>query len=55
MRLMCEGYSQKEIAEKIGLKPYGVKSHVELIYRKLDVFNSMDAVMKIKELGLLRE
>jgi len=53
MRLMCEGYSRNEIAENMGLKPNGVKSHTELIYRKLDVLNYLDAVLKIKELKIL--
>ncbi|MCL2056087.1 MAG: LuxR C-terminal-related transcriptional regulator [Oscillospiraceae bacterium] len=53
MALMYEGYSRNEIAKKLGLKPSGVKSHAELIYRKLDVVSSVDAALKIKELGLL--
>ena|GEM_PF-2931080 len=53
MRLMCEGFSRNEIAEKMELKPNGVKSHVELIYRKLDVTNNVEAVLRIKELGVL--
>ena len=52
MRLMCEGFSRNEIAAKMGLKPNGVKSHTTLIYKKLDVSNSVDAVLKIKELSL---
>ena len=52
IRLMCEGCGRNEIADKMGLKPYGVKSHVNLIYKKLDVSNSVEAVLKIKELGL---
>jgi len=53
MRLMCEGCSRNEIAEKMSLKPNGVKSHIELIYKKLDVLNNLDAILKIKELNLL--
>ena len=53
MRLMCEGLSRKEIAEKTGLNPNGVKSHTTLIYKKLDVSGSLEAVIKIKELGIL--
>jgi len=55
MVLMCKGFSRKEIAEKMSLKPYGVKSHIELIYKKLDVFSSIDAITKINEMGLLKE
>jgi len=53
MSLMCEGCSRNEIAERMGLKPNGVVSHTTLIYRKLDVSNSVEAILKIKELGIL--
>ena len=53
MRLMCEGYSRNEIAKRMGLKPNGVVSHTTLIYKKLDVSSNIDAVLKIKDLGLL--
>ena len=53
MRLMCEGCSRNEIAKRMGLKPNGVISHTTLIYKKLDVSSSIDAVLKINELGLL--
>ncbi|MCL2663459.1 MAG: LuxR C-terminal-related transcriptional regulator [Oscillospiraceae bacterium] len=52
MHLMCEGFSRNEIATKMGLKPNGVKSHITLIYKKLDVSNSIDAVLKIKAMSL---
>jgi DNA-binding NarL/FixJ family response regulator len=52
MHLLCEGFSRNEIAQKMNLKPYTVKSHLELVYKKLDVANSVDAVLKIKEMGL---
>jgi LuxR family maltose regulon positive regulatory protein len=53
MRFMCEGLNRNEIAEKTGLKPNTVKSHTELIYKKLDVSNSVDAILKIKKLDVL--
>ena len=53
MRLICKGFSRNEIADKMGITPYGVKSHMKLIYKKLDVPGGVEAVMKIKELGLL--
>jgi LuxR family maltose regulon positive regulatory protein len=55
MRLLCEGFSRTEIAKKMGITPYGVKSHLGLIYKKLDVPGGVEAVMKIKELGLLNQ
>jgi LuxR family maltose regulon positive regulatory protein len=53
MRLLCDGLSRNEIADKMGITPYGVKSHLGLIYKKLDVPGGVEAVMKIKELGVL--
>ena len=52
---LCDGCSRNEIAENMGLKPYTIKSHIELIYRKLDVSNSVGAILKIMELGILDE
>jgi DNA-binding NarL/FixJ family response regulator len=53
MELLCGGESYKSIAEKMGIKFSTVRSHIELIYRKLDVPNETMAVMKINELGIL--
>ena len=53
MRLMCDGLSRNDIADKMGLKASSVKTHVELIYRKLDVSSNVEACLKIKELGVL--
>ena len=53
MRRLCEGMTHKQIAESMGIKPSAVKSHIILIYRKLDVSGAAEAVIKIKNLGLL--
>jgi LuxR family maltose regulon positive regulatory protein len=52
MGYMCEGLNRNDIAAQMQLKPYTVKSHIALIYKKLDVSNSVDAILKIKELTL---
>ncbi len=52
-QLMCEGYSYRQIAEKLGVAFSTVRSHIELIYRKLDVANMTDAVLKIRKLNIL--
>ncbi|MCL1807607.1 MAG: LuxR C-terminal-related transcriptional regulator [Oscillospiraceae bacterium] len=53
MRLLCDGLTRNEIAGRIGITPYGVRSHLKSIYKKLDVPGGVEAAMKIKELGLL--
>jgi DNA-binding CsgD family transcriptional regulator len=34
MGLLCEGMSRNEIADRMGISPYSVKSHLELIYKR---------------------
>ena len=53
MRLMCDGCNRNAIATQMGLKPDAVKSHIKAVYRKLDVTHQTDAIIKIKELGIL--
>ncbi len=53
--LMCEGYSYRKIAEKLGIKFSTVRSHIEAIYGKLDVSTMTEAVLEIRKLRLLDE
>lgn len=53
MRLLCQGHSYRQIAEELGIKFTTVRSHIELIYRKLDVSGEKEAVLKILEMGLI--
>jgi LuxR family maltose regulon positive regulatory protein len=55
MRFLCDGLTHKEMAEKIGLAPSTIKSHMNLIFKKLDVSNGVDAIMKVQEQNLLDE
>jgi LuxR family maltose regulon positive regulatory protein len=55
MQYLCEGLTQKEIGGKMGLKHSAIKSHMILIYKKLDVTNAVEAMLKIKDLGLLEK
>lgn len=55
MKLMCEGYSYRKIAEKMDIKFSTVRSHIELIYRKLDVSDMKEAILKIRRLHILDE
>jgi DNA-binding NarL/FixJ family response regulator len=51
---MCDGLTQREIGEKMGLKLTTIRSHMNLIYKKLDVSNKMDAMIKIREMSILK-
>jgi DNA-binding NarL/FixJ family response regulator len=53
IQLLCEGHNRKMIAQRMNISEYGVKAHLKLIYKKLDVSTSVDAVVKIKELNLV--
>jgi LuxR family maltose regulon positive regulatory protein len=53
MELLCRGCSYKEAAEKLGIKYSTVRSHIELIYKNLDVSDEKEAVLKIRSLHIL--
>ncbi|WP_130863220.1 LuxR C-terminal-related transcriptional regulator [Bacilliculturomica massiliensis] len=51
--LLSLGYRGTAIAERTGLSLSTVKSHLTAAYRKLEVNNAMDAVIRARELGLI--
>ena len=51
--LLSLGYRGTAIAELTGLSLSTVKSHLTAAYRKLEVNNAMDAVIRARELGLI--
>ena len=55
MKLMCDGYSYRKIAEELGIAFSTVRSHIELIYRKMDVSDMKEAVLKIHQLHILED
>lgn len=42
--LAAQGYSNKEIAKKLWLSYFTVRSHFEKIYRKLDIHSDRQAI-----------
>lgn len=53
VELLAQGYRPQQIAEVTGLKMPTVKTHLSLAYEKLGVNNSLDAVLRARELGLI--
>ncbi len=51
---LAAGLSNKEIAERLHVSPHTVKTHVARLYEKLDARRRTEAVLKARELGLLR-
>lgn len=50
---LASGYSNKEIARRLGVSPNTVKTHVARVYEKLGATRRTDAVRRARELGLL--
>lgn len=53
--LLAQGYSNKEIALRMGLAEITVKIHVSAIFRLLGVANRTQAVLAARQLGMLGE
>jgi DNA-binding NarL/FixJ family response regulator len=50
--LLCQGYSNKQICEKLFLTIGTVKNYVTSIYSKLGVSNRVAAILLLKKMGL---
>jgi len=55
MKLLCLGHSYEEMAQILQIKKSTLRSHLELIYSKLDVTNMLDAIARIEEMKLLKD
>jgi len=53
MNLLCQGKSYRETAEALGIKYSTLRSHIELIYKKLEAVNMEDAIKRINAMKLL--
>jgi LuxR family maltose regulon positive regulatory protein len=54
LELIAEGHSNKWMARQLGLGPETIKTHLKHIFAKLGVERRTQAVLRAKELGLLR-
>ncbi len=53
LRLISQGYSNREIASRIHLSEHTVKSHTQEIFRKLQVHNRVEAAIRAAKEGWL--
>jgi DNA-binding CsgD family transcriptional regulator len=54
LELLAAGRSNKEIASQLSVSPNTVKTHVAKLYSKLEVTRRTEAILKARELGMLR-
>ena len=53
LRLLADGLSRKEIADRLGIGLTTVVTHINRLYEKLDVPNAPAAISKAYRSGLL--
>jgi DNA-binding NarL/FixJ family response regulator len=53
LRLIAEGFSNREIATRVHLSESTVKSHVQDIFQKLQVRNRVEAALRAAREGLI--
>ncbi|MDX3905553.1 MAG: response regulator transcription factor [Pigmentiphaga sp.] len=54
LRLLVQGHSMREIAERIGISSATVKSHARTLYWKLNVRNQAEAAFVARRRGLIK-
>ncbi len=55
LRLLAEGYSNKEIAERLVISPSTVHSHHANLMKKLNLESRHDLIQYARQRGLLRD
>jgi DNA-binding NarL/FixJ family response regulator len=54
LELLAAGRSNKEIASRLEVSPNTVKTHVAKLYEKLEVRRRTEAILRARELGMIR-
>jgi DNA-binding NarL/FixJ family response regulator len=54
LELLAAGRSNKEIAQKLGVSPNTIKTHVGKLFEKLEVKRRTEAISRARELGMIR-
>lgn len=49
LQMMAEGFTHRQVADRLYISPNTVRKHLENIYLKLKVNNKVEAVMKLKK------
>jgi DNA-binding CsgD family transcriptional regulator len=52
--LLAAGHSNKEIARQLALSPNTVKTHIAKLFEKLEVRRRTEAILRARELGMIR-
>ena len=53
LKEFSEGHAPKQIAENLTISIATVRSHIQNIYRKLEVSNQIQLIQRVKEKGLV--
>jgi DNA-binding CsgD family transcriptional regulator len=54
LELLAEGRSNKEIASRLNVSPNTVKTHVAKLFEKLSAKRRTEAIVRARELGMIR-
>lgn len=54
LELLANGYKNAEIVEITGLSLNTIRSHTKVVYQKLEVNSAMDAILRARELELIK-
>lgn len=54
LELLAAGQSNKQIANNLNVSPNTVKTHVAKLYGKLEVSRRTEAILRARELGMLK-
>jgi DNA-binding NarL/FixJ family response regulator len=54
LELLAAGQSNKEIATRLNVSPNTIKTHVAKLFEKLEVRRRTEAILRARELGMIR-
>jgi ATP/maltotriose-dependent transcriptional regulator MalT len=54
LELLAAGRSNKEIANRLEVSPNTIKTHIAKLFEKLEVSRRTEAILRARELGMIR-